>query len=146
MYIPSEPQFIKRDSLDGLAVIMAWVFGVAAPIIISTFGNYIAFVGGWENVSSAIVARALVVAVVWQAICCGCQFSFKAKQWWVAYIIALVVSVAPTFVGFYTPVYNYLAPVLESHLDNGVMPLIMFLTGVSAFLLDALPEWVAVRD
>jgi hypothetical protein len=145
MYIPSQPQFIKRDWLNSTAVVMAWIFGVIVPIFISTFGNYVAFVGGWGNVSTAIVGRALLVAVVWQAVCCICQFAFKARGWWVAYGVALLVSVAPTFVGYYQPVYDYLSPFLSQYLDRGVMPLIMLFTGVSALLLDVLPEWVAVE-
>lgn len=154
-------QVVKGDDIAGGAIIMAWIFGVVAPLLISTFGNYVAFIGGWNNLSWAIPWQLVAYAVIYQVACSACQLLFKAmakrqggfNPWWVAYIVALFISVVPSIVGYFGPIYAAISqPILDYAAKQQVVvsemmliPIIALFVGVGCAILDVLPEWIAVE-
>lgn len=161
MQFPTQTQFIKRDTLADLSIILAWVFGVAAPLLISTFGNYIMFSGGWDLFTFPhFMVNSLVGAVVFQVLCVGAQLAFKSKakkgggmNWWTAYIISLLVSVVPSFLAYFDGLSPRLVAVVQPLFgasSDGSTPLVViglvaFVVLVCAVLVDLLPEWIAVE-
>jgi hypothetical protein len=153
MYIPQQTQFIKRDNMASLAIVMAWLFGVIMPILISTHGNYIMFRGGWDGFTFPRYAGNIAFAAIgYQVVCSAAQFGFKAAGktygghgWWIAYIVSLLVSVVPSFIAYYQGFAPGLIAPLTAFTGNATLPLVAAIIFVASLILDWLPEWVAVE-
>lgn len=151
---PQQTQFIDSDKLDRVAIWMAWLFGVVAPILISVVGNYVAFDGGtWNDFTSReFSGKVFLFAILWQACSTVAQFAFKARAqhtglvgWWVAYLLSLMVSVVPSLVAYWALAASRLVAFVEK-LGAGYVayPLVGLLLVVVCGLFDMLPEWIAV--
>lgn len=153
MQFPQQTQFIKRDALADLSIILAWLFGVVAPLLISTFGNYIMFSGGWQGFTFPhFVVNSLVWAVVFQLLCVGAQLAFKSKakkgggmNWWIAYGIALLVSAVPSFLTAHYGFSEQLTLALAPQIGSAALPVVIVAIFLGALAIDMLPEWVAVE-
>lgn len=124
----------------GCVVVAALVtlrIGALILIVLSTFGNYVQFSGGWETYLP-LQNAAILYAIGYQAVCCVLQWGFKAMRWWLPYLFALIASAAPSFMTYNPLIGPYLAA------QFGVYGAILI---VSALMLagDALPEWVLVE-
>lgn len=132
-------QFIPRGCMARSAIGLLW-FVALVLLAVSTFGNYVLFVGGWERMrwpADRDAAIALGLAVGFQAVCCLAQWGFKAIRLWFAYGIALFVSVIPSFLAYNAGV----GPWLEPQIGWVLAPLAIFLVSV---FIDMLPEWILV--
>jgi hypothetical protein len=155
MAFPTQTQFIPRDKLDNLAIIMAWIFGVIVPFAVSTLGNYIAFSGGtWDDFSLwHLDGSGILLALLWQGVSTVAQFAFKARArqtgaagWWIAYIISLLVSVVPSVIAYYALVSARLIALVARYMAlAGATALVGFIVAVVCVIGDMLPEWVAVE-
>lgn len=149
-------QVIKSSDLAGFAVVLAWIFGVIAPVVFSIIGNYVTFDGAeWERFSwLTIFNQTMFYAFLWQAASTAAQFGFKAgaktwggKGWWIAYVVSLLVSVVPSFIAYYTLMAPITLPELQSVgiPDMMAIPLVAMFVLIGCTLFDMLPEWVAVE-
>lgn len=134
---------IKRSSairwMIRILRFVAW-----ALLVMSTFGNYVQFAGGWERVAwrwsdpiGSIAWLAVVFAIVFQAVFCFIQWGAKASRWWLLYGFALLGSAIPSFL-----TYNaWAGPYLTAQI--GVV-FTFIVVGLAVIGADALPEWVLV--
>lgn len=131
------PAMVPRGCVVTAALVLLRVIALAL-IVLSTFGNYVQFAGGWA-VWYPPHGAALVYACVYQAVACMLQWGFKAMRWWVPYTFALLASAAPSFLT-YNPV---IGPALAAQV--GIYGAIL---AVLALVIagDALPEWVLVEN
>lgn len=132
-------QVIPRGCMAGSAIILLWLAALAL-LAISTFGNYVLFVGGWELLrwpSDRVTYIALGCAVGYQVVCCLAQWGFKAIRLWPAYAVALLISVIPSFLAYNAGV----GPWLEPQIGWVLAPIAIFLVSV---FIDMLPEWILV--
>lgn len=136
---PYRPQVIPRGCMANTTIVLLWL--VALVLLgVSTFGNYVLFVGGWERVrwpTDRVTFTALGFAVGFQVVCCLAQWGFKAIRLWFAYTIALLISVIPSFLAYNAGV----GPWLEPQIGWVLAPLAIFLVSV---FIDMLPEWILV--
>jgi hypothetical protein len=134
------PQVIPRGCVVNAAIVLLWLLALIL-LAVSTFGNYVLFVGGWDSAawpSDAATYRALGLAVTFQAICSVAQWGFKAIRLWLAYAVALLISAIPSFLA-----YNAIVgPWIEPQIGPWIAPVVIFL---SALFIDMLPEWILVR-
>lgn len=130
------PAIMPRGCVITAALVVLRVVALAL-IVMSTFGNYVQFAGGWEAYAP-LQAVLLLYAVIYQAICCILQWGFKAMRWWVPYAFALIASAAPSFLTYNPVIGPYMAAQI------GIYGAIIV---VAALVLagDALPEWVLVE-
>lgn len=116
-------------------------------LVLSTFGNYVAFAGGWEALGwdwsdlptsiAAISWPMAGAALVYQGIFAAIQWGSKAVQWWLLYTVALLASAIPSFL-----TYNaWAGPYLSAQIGALLAGAVVFVAAVGA---DALPEWVLV--
>lgn len=135
---PYRPQVIPRGCMANVAIVMLWL--VALVLLgVSTFGNYVLFLGGWERVrwpTDRATFTALGFAAGFQAVCCLAQWGFKAIRLWFAYGVALLISVIPSFLAYNEGVGPWLAPQIGLF-----APIAIFLVSV---FIDMLPEWILV--
>jgi hypothetical protein len=129
------PHVVPRSAV---IVAMIWMLRIIslALLIVSTFGNYVQFVGGWDQywpINWAIVGG----AAAYQLICSVFQWGFKAQRWWMPYALALIASAIPSFL-----TYNaWAGPYLSAQVGGVVAGLLILGATIGA---DALPEWVLV--
>lgn len=129
------PQVIPRGCVVQSAINLLRIIALLL-IIASTFGNYVVFVGGWEN-WRPFDPMAALWALLYQVLCSVFQWGFKAMHWWLPYLVALVASAIPSFL-----TYNaWVGPYLALQVDLPVSILLIVIATLSA---DALPEWVLV--
>lgn len=118
-----------------------------ALLVMSTFGNYVQFAGGWERIYwswrdlggslAAISWGAVAFAVVFQAVFSLIQWGAKAQRWWLLYTLGLLASAIPSFL-----TYNaWAGPYLTAQIGAAFTVAIIGLAAIGA---DALPEWVLV--
>ena len=116
-------------------------------LIMSTFGNYITFIGGWDAFRwswsrpiaslQAVVWPMAIAAVVYQGTFSALQWGMKALRYWLVYGIALLASAIPSFL-----TYNaWAGPFLSAQIGVFFAGTIVLVASVGA---DALPEWVLV--
>lgn len=136
----------------GRSVVIRWTIRVLrfvawALLIMSTFGNYVQFAGGWEYVSwswrdlagslAAISWLAVFFAVLFQVVFSLIQWGSKANRWWLLYIFALLGSAIPSFL-----TYNaWAGPYLAAQIGTVFAVVVIGLAVIGA---DALPEWILV--
>lgn len=130
------PAMVSRGGVIGAMILILRVIAILL-ILMSTFGNYVQFSGGWAHYLPIDIA-VVGLAAAYQIICCLLQWGFKAARWWLPYGIALLASAIPSFLTYNALVGPYLiaqiGPVLA-----GAFILISVIGG------DALPEWVLVE-
>lgn len=131
------PAVMPRGCVITGALAVLRVIAVAL-ILMSTFGNYVQFVGGWESYAP-IQTTPLIYAALYQGVCCVLQWGFKAMRWWLPYVFALLASAAPSFLT-YNPV---IGPYLAGQIGMYGAIIIVFLLVLAG---DALPEWVLVES
>lgn len=134
------PQVIPRGCVINAAIVFLWLIAVAL-MAVSTFGNYVMFVGGWDAAtwpSDAATYRALGFAVGYQALCSVAQWGFKAIRLWPAYWVALLISAIPSFLAYNTG----MGPWVAVQIGPILAPVAIFLAAV---FIDMLPEWILVR-
>lgn len=154
MQFPTQTQFIKRDSLETIAIPMAWVFGVIVPFLASALGNYIAFSGGsWDGFSLRTLDGSVILyALAWQVASTCAQLAFKSRAkstgkagWWIAYVISLMVSVVPSIAAYSALVSARLIEILIVRMAAQAATLVAGgFIAVVCVLTDMLPEWIAV--
>jgi hypothetical protein len=133
------PQVIPRGCVANAAIVLLWIVALGL-LVVSTFGNYVLFVGGWETTrwpADQASYTALGIALGFQAICCLAQWGFKAIKLWFAYSVALLISVIPSFLAYNAVIGPWLAPQIGAVLA----PLAIF---AAAVFVDMLPEWIFV--
>lgn len=130
------PAVMPRGCVISVALAMLRVIALGL-ILMSTFGNYVQFVGGWTAFWPPQWTP-LMYAAIYQGVCCFLQWGFKAMRWWIPYLFALIASAAPSFLT-YNPV---IAPTLAPQI--GIYGAIIFVVLV-VLAGDALPEWVLVE-
>lgn len=127
---------MSRGGVIGAMIVLLRIVAVLL-IAVSTFGNYVQFVGGWDvywPINWPIVA----LAALYQGLCCAFQWGFKAASWWFPYALALLASAIPSFL-----TYNALfGPYLATQVGTA---LALIGIGVAVLGGDALPEWVLVE-
>lgn len=152
----NKTQVVKSSDLVGGAVVMAWILGVIVPIVFSILGNYVMFMGNtWEAFSLlTMFNETLFYACVWQVVSTLAQFFFKSaaktnnsRGFWIAYIMALLVSVIPSFVAYYALVSPSTLPQLQSSgiPDMIALPLLAMIVLLVCFVADMVPEWIIVE-
>lgn len=132
------PQVLPQSSVIGATIWMLRIVALAL-LIVSTFGNYVQFAGGWpeKGVSLGFSWLVLGAAAGYQLICSLFQWGFKALRWWIPYLLALVASAIPSFL-----TYNaWAGPYLTAQLGSIIAGLLILAATIGA---DALPEWVLV--
>src|SRR5262245_10690966 len=96
-------QIIPGEALGEFAVWLLWI-GSAALLILSTFGNYVQFVGGWDAITwpwlSTRSAAAVGAALIYQGIFSPAQWGFKARRWWFPYAGSVLLSAIPSFLTY----------------------------------------------
>lgn len=106
-------------------------------LALSTFGNYVTFIGGWDSLGWPVNLLMVGAAAVYQAVFSALQWGMKALRNWPMYTLALIGSAIPSFL-----TYNaWAGPFLSVHLGVYVTVLIIGLASLGA---DAIPEWVLV--
>lgn len=131
------PAVMPRGCVISAALTLLRVIAIAL-ILVSTFGNYVQFVGGWAAFWPPHWTP-LLYASIYQGVCCMLQWGFKAMRWWVPYLFALIASAAPSFLT-YNPV---LGPYLVAQIGiYGAIAVVVALVLAG----DALPEWVLVES
>lgn len=130
------PAMVSRG---GVIAAMIFILRIMAVLLIlmSTFGNYVLFAGGWERYLPIDIA-VVGLAAFYQLICCLLQWGFKAARWWLPYGLALLASAIPSFLTYNALVGPYLMTQIGPILA-GAFILISVIGG------DALPEWVLVE-
>lgn len=130
------PALVSRGGVIGAMITLLRIVAVLL-IIASTFGNYVQFVGGWD-VYRPFNVTIIVVAALYQGICCAFQWGFKAAGWWFPYVLALLASAIPSFLTYNALFGPYLATQVGA---------VLALIGIGVAVLggDALPEWVLVE-
>lgn len=123
------------------AVIRAMVFILRTIalilLVLSTFGNYVTFIGGWPQWSWSISWPMAGAAVAYQALFSVIQWGAKAARWWLVYTVALLASAVPSFLTYYGWAGSYLTVQV-----GAIMAFIII--GLATIGADALPEWVLV--
>lgn len=130
------PAMMPRGCVIAAALTLLRVLAIAL-ILVSTFGNYVQFAGGWA-VFWPPQWVTLLYAGIYQLICCMLQWGFKAMRWWVPYGFALIASAAPSFLTYNPVIGPYLAAQIGIY-GAILVVLALVLAG------DALPEWVLVE-
>lgn len=131
------PAMMPRGCVISGALALLRVLAVAL-ILMSTFGNYVQFTGGWESFWPP-QWTILLYASIYQGICCILQWGFKAMRWWIPYGFALIASAAPSFFTYNPVLGPYIAPQVGIY-GAIVIVIALVLAG------DALPEWVLVES
>lgn len=138
---------VPRHTVEGGAVVLLWILAVALWLV-STFGNFVQFVGGWGYAwpMNAYTTRGILYALIYQALCTVAQWGFKAKRWWGLYTGALLISAIPSFMTYNSWANGWVAGLLGSSAPAEVT---WFLASVFLFLvaifIDLIPEWVLVE-
>lgn len=130
------PAMVSRGGVIGGMILILRIIAILL-ILMSTFGNYVLFAGGWERYTPIDIAI-VGLAAFYQIICCVLQWGFKAARWWLPYAFALLASAIPSFLTYNALVGPYLVAQIGPILA-GAFILISVLGG------DALPEWVLVE-
>jgi hypothetical protein len=112
-------------------------------LLLSTFGNYIAFIGGWNapwRLAWPIIAAAVLYQVVFSLAQWGTKALARATHnwaWGLGYAFALIASAVPSFLAY----NGWAGPWLAFQVGVWPAGIIIFIAAVGA---DALPEWVLV--
>lgn len=138
---------IPAHSVETGAVVMLWLLAIALWLL-STFGNFVQFIGGWEYAwpTNQYTGKAVLYALTYQAIFTLAQWGFKAKRWWFLYGVALLASAIPSFLTYNAWANDWIV----AHAGASVPPdVAALLTGllllVVAIVVDLIPEWVLVE-
>lgn len=130
------PAMVSKGGVIGAMIFVLRVMAIVL-VVISTFGNYVQFIGGWD-VYWPINMAVIGLAAFYQLICCLLQWGFKAGRMWFPYVLALFASAIPSFL-----TYNALfGPYLTTQVGA---VLAMMGIGIAVIGGDALPEWVLVE-
>lgn len=145
MTIKSRPIGPSTQVIPGAAVATTLVRALQAIafvlILVSTFGNYVQFVGGWpaeEGQTLPLDAAAILYAIVYQVGCSIAQWGCKHRGWWFAYGAALAVSALPSFF-----TYNAWAEVWLTVLIGPVFSVVA--VALVVLFVDMIPEWILVK-
>lgn len=130
------PAMMPRGCVITAALVILRVVAIAL-ILVSTFGNYVQFVGGWDFYWPPQWVT-LLYAGIYQGLCCLLQWGFKAMRWWFPYAFALIASAAPSFLTYNVVIGPYFTAQFGAQLA---------FIAVALFVIagDALPEWVLVE-
>lgn len=143
----ASPHVISRRSVETGAITLLWVLAVMLWIA-STFGNFVQFVGGWDYVwpMGDATGTAVLYAMLYQGIFTVAQWGFKAKRWWMLYIIALLASAVPSFLTYNAWANGWLVAHVGSTAPADIAALLasVFLF-IIAVVVDLIPEWVLVE-
>lgn len=147
-----EPRKAYSTHVFGRATTIRWTIRILrvvawALLVMSTFGNYVQFVGGWEQVYwnwrdlagsiGSIAWLAVLFAVIFQGVFSLLQWGAKANRWWLLYSFALLGSAIPSFL-----TYNaWAGPYLTAQIGAALAVVVIGLAVIGA---DALPEWILV--
>jgi len=139
-------QVIPRHSVETGAIVMLWVLAILLWLA-STFGNFVQFVGGWAYTwpLNANTDKGVLYALVYQGIFTIAQWGFKAKRWWVLYLVALLASAIPSFVTYNAWANGWLVARVPTAPADVVALLAGLLIFLIAVLVDLIPEWVLVE-
>lgn len=140
-------QVVPRHTAEQGAVILLWVTAILLWLL-STFGNFVQFVGGWTNawpLNSATLSG-VAFALLYQGIFTLAQWGFKAKRWWMLYVIALLASAVPSFLTYNSWANGWIVRQVGERVPPDAASLLagLFLF-VVAVLVDLIPEWVLVE-
>jgi hypothetical protein len=130
-----KPHMVSADRVVGITIAILRFLAILL-IISSAFGNYVQFVGGWNNLGP-LNAVALGLAIGYQALCSVLQWGFKALRWWPLYAFFLLASAIPSFLTYNAWAGPYFMTQFGPILAIGLI-------GIAVIAADALPEWVLV--
>lgn len=130
------PALVPRGCVITAALVLLQVIAIAL-MLMSTFGNYVTFAGGWKTFwpPQWVV---MLYAFLFQVVCSLMQWGFKAMRWWVPYTLALIASAIPSYLTYNVVIGPYLALQVGAQLAT-VVVIIFVVAG------DMLPEWVLVK-
>lgn len=138
---------VSQRSAETGAIVILWVLAILLWLA-STFGNFVQFVGGWGFVwpTGEQTGKGILYALIYQAIFTAAQWGFKAKKWWLLYIVALLASAIPSFLTYNVWANGWLVDHVAHTMPADVAAL---LAGAAIFVLtvivDLIPEWVLVE-
>ncbi len=130
------PAMMPSGCVISAALVILRVVAIAL-ILVSTFGNYVQFAGGWASYWPP-QWTVLLYAAIYQGLCCLLQWGLKAMRWWIPYLFALIASAAPSFLTYNVVIGPYFTAQFGAQLAIVIVTLFV-LAG------DALPEWVLVE-
>lgn len=141
------PTAIVRPAVAVYYSVRLLQFIAWALLAMSTFGNYITFIGGWQawkwdwwrpvESLGSITWSMVFAAVAYQGVFAVLQWGTKALRWWLVYGLALIASAIPSFL-----TYNaWAGPFFAAHIGAIFAAIVIGLASIGA---DALPEWVLV--
>lgn len=138
---------IPGHSVETGAVVMLWMLAILLWLL-STFGNFVQFVGGWDLVwpMNQHTGRAVLYALAYQAIFTLAQWGFKAKRWWFLYGVALFASAIPSFLTYNAWANGWLVARAAPTVSQEIAPILAgLLLLIVAVIIDLIPEWVLVE-
>jgi hypothetical protein len=120
-----------EPGLYRIIAVLFWLFSFS--------GNMLMFGGGWQQLGlNEHTATAFGISLAWQVICTALQF-VCCKHWYnPVYLIALVASVVPAFIGYYPVVVIPLAQRLTHPLSWVIVAVVLIAT-------DIIPERVFIK-
>jgi hypothetical protein len=155
---------VKSSPMRSATAVLPQATAITASVVVlrvlalllltmSTFGNYVTFVGGWaatskapgffwswSNLAASIAAinwSMVLLAIVYQVVFSLLQWGTKAKRVWSLYMLFLLASAIPSFL-----TYNgWAGPYLAEQVGVWIAGILVFIAAVGA---DAVPEWVLV--
>jgi hypothetical protein len=136
---------VPRHAVEAGAVAMLRLLAVILWLV-STFGNFVQFVGGWGFVwpMNANTGKGIAYALIYQGIFTVAQWGFKAKRWWMLYIVALLASAIPSFLTYNAWANGWIVERVSAPPDIAALLAAIFLF-VIAVVVDLIPEWVLVE-